>query len=260
MAIIRLHPDTGKSVPSDISNLIGTDVVFEGIECAPRKVAPDAIRDPEHIRMIKDWCIDNGKYRDNLLICMGFGCGLRASDLQPLRVGHLLGFDKDNQLIYKDEFYTIEKKTTKRRKIYITEEIREAANLYFRSCAGRRSLDLNTYLFMSESNHGSNKPLSVDAISDVLAKIVKELNLPYHVSSHTLRKTFGYQFMLNYVDEFGEHNTDKALVILQKILNHHDVKDTLRYIGITDQEIKNTCNNMYGRGNDYRRERMTKAN
>lgn len=268
MEIIRLHPDDGKHVPCDVLACIDTTVKFEAKDSEPRKVAPDAIRDPNHIRIIKEWYIGNGKYRDNLIFTMGISCGLRGSDLAKLKVGHLIGFDKSNKPVYRDEFYLTEQKTGKRRRVFVTDEIIKAANLYFSSCAGKRELDLNSFLFVSESTKKKDYSkvckgawdskrgeyrireagcgMSVDSFSDILAKAVKALELPYHVASHTMRKTFGYQFLLNYRDEFGNKNTEKALTILQRELNHSDVKQTLRYIGITENEVRDTCNRMYG--------------
>lgn len=267
MELIRLHPDDGKHVPANVLACINTDVEFEAKDSEPRKVAPDAIRDPEHIKMIKEWYINNGKYRDNLIFTMGISCGLRGSDLAKLKVGHLISTDDYGRPIYRDEFYLTEQKTGKRRRVFVTDEIIKAANLYFTSCAGNRDLDLNSFLFVSESSKKKDYTkackgawdakrgeyrkrevgcgMSVDSFSDILARAVEALHLPYHVASHTMRKTFGYQFLLNYRDEFGNKNTDKALVILQRELNHSDVKQTLRYIGITEQEIKDTCNRMY---------------
>lgn len=53
------------------------------------------------------------------------------------------------------------------------------------------------------------------------------------IGTHTMRKTFGYWF----------YKQTKDVAKLQSLLNHSHPKITLRYIGITDEEIENDLNN-----------------
>ena len=51
------------------------------------------------------------------------------------------------------------------------------------------------------------------------------------VSTHTLRKTFGYHQMVM------SGNSQRKLIVLQKMFGHSSAAQTLDYIGITREEI-----------------------
>lgn len=62
-----------------------------------------------------------------------------------------------------------------------------------------------------------------------------ELHIPVHASTHMLRKTFAYHFLMEAPDR------NRALELLSMQLNHSSIAYTLRYIGITQDEILDTC-------------------
>ena len=65
----------------------------------------------------------------------------------------------------------------------------------------------------------------------ILNQIAYEFDLD-RIGTHSLRKTYGYHF-------YKQHND---VVALQQMLNHTDQKETLRYIGVTQDTL-----------NDYQR-------
>lgn len=89
-------------------------------------------------------------------------------------------------------------------------------------------------MFRSISNNGSNlnEPLSIKSIDRILKSIAQDLHITAKVSTHTLRKTFGYHQMLM------SNNDPRKLLLLQKIFNHSSPAQTLDYIGITGEEIE----------------------
>lgn len=60
--------------------------------------------------------------------------------------------------------------------------------------------------------------------------MAKDLNLPYHCSTHFLRKTFVYWFLKIHKNDM------QALSTLQDILNHSSEKMTLKYCGIEKEK------------------------
>ena len=88
-------------------------------------------------------------------------------------------------------------------------------------------------MFQSQSNHGKNtgKPLNRKSFDRILKGIAEDLGLEMHMSTHTLRKTFCYHQML------VSGNDSRKLLLLQKIMGHSSVAQTLDYIGITKEEI-----------------------
>lgn len=93
---------------------------------------------------------------------------------------------------------------------------------------------MDDYLFRNESNHGSNqdKPMDRKSVDRILKNICEEVGVNAKVSTHTLRKTFGYHQMIM------SGNDLRKLILLQKIFGHLAVAQTLDYISITREEIE----------------------
>lgn len=193
----------------------------------------DPIKKIEDIFAISDFFLKHKRYRDNMLFIVGINFGLRVSDLRMLRFSNLI----NDNLTFKDCFPVFEKKTrnTRKRKInrYITinNAVIESVTLFLEHTTG---VSLSDYMFRSQSNRGKNKdePLSAKSIDRILKEVANELNLNFHMSTHTLRKTFCYHQMVM------SNNDSRKLLLLQKMLNHSSPAQTLDYIGITTEEIE----------------------
>lgn len=195
--------------------------------------AADPIKSIEDIERVSDWFISHGKYRDNMLFIVGINFGLRISDLLTLRFSHLI----DEQFRFKTTFPILEKKTKNTRKVkknrYITinDAVVDAVTLYLENTPG---VKLSDYMFRSESNNSKkfNKPLDRSSPYRAFMECAAALELPVHFSTHALRKTFAYHQMLI------SNNDPRKLMLLQKMFGHRSVAQTLEYIGITDEEIR----------------------
>lgn len=215
-------PLTGLILPPE------TDMEFQ---IAPDHAA-DPIKDVQTIDRISQYLIDNKRYRDNMLFVVGINVGLRVSDLLQLTFYHFI----DENYSFRRVFPILEKKTRNTRKVaknrYITinEAVIEAITLYLKNHPSR----LDEYLFKSESNRGSNQNRAMNRVSvdRILKGIAKELDLTEKISTHTLRKTFGYHQMVM------SGNDHRKLLVLQKIFGHASASQTLDYIGITGNEIE----------------------
>lgn len=200
-------------------------------ELAPEHTS-EPIKSIEDINRISEYLILNKRYRDNMLFIVGINFGLRVSDLRMLRFSNLI---TDN-FIFKESFPVFEKKTrntrTRKKNRYITinTAVIESVTLYLENTSG---VSLSDYMFRSESNNGSSKnvPLSLKSIDRILKGIAQDLNISAKISTHSLRKTFGYHQMLM------SNNDHRKLLLLQKIFNHSSPAQTLDYIGITAEEI-----------------------
>ena len=201
-------------------------------ELAPEHAA-DPIKSLDDINRISKYLIANGRYRDNMLFIVGINFGLRVSDLRVLRFSNII----NDNCMFKDSFPVFEKKTrnTRKRKknryITINNAVVEAVTLYLQNTPNVRMSD---YMFRSVSNNGSNinEPLSIKSIDRILKGIAKDLNITAKISTHSLRKTFGYHQMVM------SNNDNRKLLLLQKIFNHSSPAQTLDYIGITGEEIE----------------------
>lgn len=193
--------------------------------------AAEPIKSMETIIEISEYLVTNERYRDNMLFIVGINLGLRVSDLRVLRFSHLI----NENLTFKDGFEILEKKTRntrkhqKNRKLSINDAIVEAVTLYL---VHTPNVSLSDYLFKSESNrHKGSEPIHRNSIDRILKGIAEELGLSNKVSTHTLRKTFGYHQMVM------SGNSPRKLLMLQKMFGHSTSAQTLDYIGITSEEI-----------------------
>ncbi len=194
--------------------------------------AADPIKKLSDIEAVTKYLVDNKRYRDNMLFIVGINFGLRVSDLRELRFANLI----DDNFRFKETFPVFEKKTRNTRKkkknryITINQAVVNAVTLYLKNTPNVR---LSDYMFRCVSNRGvnSDKPLTSKSIDRILKGIAEDVGLTMKVSTHTLRKTFCYHQML------VSGNDSRKLLLLQKIMGHSSVEQTLDYIGITREEI-----------------------
>ena len=164
------------------------------------------IRKLEKIQEIKSRLAINGS-RDVLLFSMGINTGLRISDLLPLKVGDVRG---------KREYVLKEQKTKKTKRIMLHAVAQDIEDY-------TRHMTDDEYLFPSRK--GDEHIGRVQAYR-ILNAAARDCGLE-EIGTHTLRKTFGYHFYKQ------NHN----VAMLQQLFNHSSPSITLRYIGITQDEI-----------------------
>lgn len=192
----------------------------------------EPIKDPDLLIRISEYLIKKGRYRDNMLFITGINFGLRVSDLVQLRFCDLID-EKTKQ--FKESFPVFEIKTRNTRKkkknryITINRAVKDSVVLYLDNNPSR----LDEYMFRSESNRGCglNQPISRASVDRILKGIASDMGITTRVSTHTLRKTFGYHQMQM------AGNDPRKLLLLQKMFGHSSVAQTLDYIGITEEEI-----------------------
>lgn len=192
----------------------------------------EPIKKMEDIMRISRYFIERGKYRDNMLFIVGINFGLRVSDLRQLRFSSII----NENFTFKETFPVFEIKTRntrakkKNRYVTVNAAVVDAVTLFLEHTPG---VTLSDYMFRSNSNHGGNlnRPLDSWSIDRILKGAARDLGLTMRVSTHSLRKTFGYHQMV-----MGG-NESRTLLLLQKMFNHSSPAQTLAYIGITDEEI-----------------------
>lgn len=170
------------------------------------------IRDKNKIEEIKTYLKENGS-RDLLLFTMGINTGLRISDLLKLKVVDVKG---------KSHVEIKEQKTGKIKRFPLLGNLQSMIDEYIKG-----KLD-NDYLF--KSRNGSNKPITRVMAYMIINDACRKAQITDNVGTHTLRKTFGYH----------HYQTFHDVAILQYLLNHSSPSITLRYIGITQDNIENT--------------------
>lgn len=155
---------------------------------------------------LKKWCSE----RDYIMFLLGINTGLRVSDLLKLKAKDLKGKKK----------VTIKEGKTKKPRTILLQNIYEELNEYI------KGLD-SEWMFPSRNG---DKPISRVQAYRQLNKAAEMVDIDEGIGTHTMRKTFGYWY----------YKQTKDIATLQSILNHSHPEITLRYIGITDEEIENS--------------------
>jgi integrase len=177
----------------------------------------DPIKRRKDIESIKKLLGDEP--RNSALFTTRVNTALRASDLLRIKVGQV------RNLKAGDEIELKEKKTGKSRRITLNKASVQAIQ---RLLASRPYAD-EDLLFT-----GQRGPLTVSSVHRLVKGWCRAINLRGNYGSHSLRKTFGYHQRVT----FG---TD--LPTLMEIFNHSTQRQTLAYLCVQPEEIKNVYEN-----------------
>lgn len=172
------------------------------------------IRDIKQIETIKK-LLKQQSLRDYCLFVLGINSGLRISDLLKLRIS-----DVSEKGKVKDRIRLREKKTNKFKDFPISDNAKKAIKEYLQT----RAINENEPLFISRKNKGF---LMRQRAYWILNEAARSIGIKEKIGTHTLRKTFGYHAYKNGYD----------IEIIQKLFNHSSPSITLRYIGITQDNL-----------------------
>ncbi|MEK4081575.1 site-specific integrase [Solibacillus sp. FSL K6-1126] len=169
------------------------------------------LRSAEEIADMR-WALSRyAKARDVFMFNFGINTGLRVSDIVPLQVSDIRG---------KTHLTIKEQKTAKSKRFAIPKALRQEIEEY------TRGMDSGEYLFASRKGNGY---ISTTQAYRALQKAADALGRN-DIGTHTMRKTFGYH----------HYKRNKDVAMLQQLFNHAAPSITLRYIGITNDEIDAT--------------------
>lgn len=174
------------------------------------KVEP--IKDMKAIAGIK--VILKEKPRDLALFTLGINTCLRASDLLRITVGQV------RHLRPGEDLEVVEKKTGKRKRITLNKGCVEV----IQSLLKTRPFEDHEFLFQ-----GQRGSLTVPYVNNLVKAWCKRMNLKGNYGSHTLRKTFGYHQRKTFC---------VSLPVLVDIFNHSSQKQTMDYLCIQPEEVR----------------------
>lgn len=168
--------------------------------------------------------------RNELLFILGINVGLRISDTLNLK---LVDIVKPNGKTVRDYVVITEKKTKKTKKFYIGNIVKKLIESYIKD---NPDLQMDDYIFVSRK--GIKKPITRQQAYRIINDAAENLGLVERdregkiisgeIGTHTLRKTFGYH----------AYQGGTSLELLMYIFNHSTKSQTLRYIGITEEQKK----------------------
>lgn len=168
--------------------------------------------------------LGKGKYGERNVLLFSIGINTAYSDLRKLKLSDVLIKEKEGIKV-KERLSLREQKTGKYNSVILSERLKTDIENYvknhFLHYLGK--VDIDHYLF--PSGKGKDQPMNRQTLWANLNKAAEENNIP-NVGSHSMRKTFGYFLYKNKV----------SIEIIQELLNHFSQRDTLRYIGITQED------------------------
>ena len=162
--------------------------------------------------------------RDYCMFVMGINSGLRISDLLGLTIGDVM--DVNGKV--RDRITIREQKTGKCKDFPISDSARKAISEYMRTHLNVSQSDV---LFASRKG---NKAISRQQAWKIINAAATTVGITDEIGTHTMRKTFGYHAYQSGVD----------ISLIQKLLNHSAPSITLRYIGITQDQLDDVYLNL----------------
>ena len=178
----------------------------------------DPVRNKEDILKIAQYFYDKHQLRNALMFLIGCSVGLRGVDLCKTKIGDITADGR---------YHLKEQKTGKYRTVVLNDL---AMKCYRELVASIPNHTEETQLFLSQK--GENESISRHSFGRILRNAGKDLNLPYKLGTHSMRKTFGYHLFMD------NQQSPEILAYLQAMFNHTNSGVTLRYIGL-DEEKKN---------------------
>ncbi len=179
------------------------------------KVEP--IRDLKAIRTIKKLLA--GHPRNYCLFVLGINTAFRAGDLLSITVGQV------RNLGVGDHLEVREQKTGKLRRVTLNRAAVDAIQQLLAS----KEFNDGDFLFS-----GQRGRLSVSYVTRLVKGWCREINLKGRYASHSLRKTFGYHQRVTY---------GVALPVLVELYGHATQRQTLDYLCVQDEEIRDVYMN-----------------
>jgi integrase len=176
------------------------------------------IRDKKKIDTIKKVLLANN-VRDYCLFTLGINSGLRISDLLSLNISDVIG---DSGRV-RERITLREQKTNKAKDFPLCDVSRKAITEYLR----KRGYEYNEPLFLSQKKKNGKAPLQRDQAYKIINNAARSIGITEKIGTHTLRKTFGYH----------AYKSGIAIEVIQKLFNHSSPSTTLRYIGITQDDL-----------------------
>jgi len=169
----------------------------------------DPIRDVKKIDAMKRH-LKKKNLRDYVLFTLGINSGLRISDLLSLQIEDV----KD-----KDRIVLREGKTKKGKNFPLSDNCKTVLAEYLNATGVTKGP-----LFPSRKGNEAIKRVQAYKILNAAAANV---GIKDTIGTHSLRKTFAYHAYKNGYD----------ISLLQKLLNHSSPAVTLRYMGITQDQM-----------------------
>nr|WP_285876959.1 tyrosine-type recombinase/integrase [Fictibacillus phosphorivorans] len=176
------------------------------------------MRDIKQINAIKRY-LKKQSERDYVLFVFGINTGLKITDMLSIKVEDLL---TENGLI-KDYYSLAQKEEEPSKEIFLNETVKKVVVQYIKNA----KLNSSDYLFLSKK---TKLPITRQQAYRIISCAADQVGIKGKIGTNSLRKTFG----------FHAYKRGVAISLLQKHFNHSNASETLKYLGISKEEIIKT--------------------
>lgn len=182
-----------------------------------RKRPSRPITSTEKVLDIQDY-LKYRNERDYVLFLIGVTTGYRAGDLVKLKVRDIKEAIRRKEFtIYEGKKFNsknIREKNRRPRTVELIPEVAKILKEYIK--------DKKDYEYIFKSRKGVNKPIGVQAVSNIIKEAADYFGL-YDITAHSMRKTYAYKIYI-------ESGMD--IVAVKELLGHSSIEETKRYIGL----------------------------
>lgn len=202
-----------------------------------KAVAAEPIEEMSDVHKMLELFLEKKQYRNYLLLSLGINFALRAGDLLKLTIEDLY----EANGVAKSYFEIYEKKTGKYNRVAMPANVQQILNQHFEALPDPVFNTDPMFASRQRDQFGFKKALTIRQVNNILKKAAKECGLSEHISSHSMRKTYGYQMMK--ANDFSQD----VLYALQYTFNHNDIRTTFRYTGLEQKradELRAQMGNM----------------
>ncbi|MBT2659002.1 tyrosine-type recombinase/integrase [Bacillus sp. ISL-18] len=178
----------------------------------------DALRDLEQINSMKEQ-LKKQSYRDYLLFVVGINTGLKISELLLIKVKEL--FNSEGEI--KDFYHYSEMESERRKTVFLNNKVKEAVLSYLNQVNREEQM----YLFQSRK---FKQPITRQQAYRIIHEAAVKVGIEGKIGTNSLAKTFGFHAFKQGV----------SIALLQKHFNHSTPAETLKFLGITKEDVITT--------------------
>jgi integrase/recombinase XerD len=184
------------------------------------KKLPDVLTDEDITRIQSTFDLSQpDQYRNNVIVEVLYGCGLRVSELVNLKLSNIYVEDQSLLVIGKGD---------KERWVPINERALEMMLNYIHTIRSHLNIKPREKNYVFINRLGTR--LSRNYVFMFLKQAVKDAGLNKHVSPHSLRHSFATELVENGAD----------LRSVQEMLGHESISTTEIYTHLTRESLRNT--------------------
>lgn len=181
---------------------------------------------------------EDGEWRLLLMAVIAGHTAFRASDWTRLRWIDLLNTPEVISIVQKKT----EAKNKKPRVAWLSDYVLKTIDEVVHALRQRQDINVLDYCFVAErggttDDYGRRKPLTTAGAILVLKTYAEKYGFK-NVTTHTFRKTFAWRVYQQ--NGANEH----ALILVNQMLGHFDLKTTRRYLGFDHVEIVQAYKNL----------------